>query len=123
MINIYPYKILICFVIFLSLVCGFLFWFKSQKETLCEDPISTDGNMEIVNRQCIYFGDKVIGLIDIKDKNTGQIYHYVMNVIDGDIIFNLNTAEAVGIKNAKDANMKATIAVGLSAAALSSGKR
>lgn len=105
----------------LLIFCILLSGCKNEKDILCDSPINTSGNMEVVNRQCIYFGDHVAAMIDIRNKDTKQIYHYTMNVVDGNIIFNLTTAQAITIEQAEQAASNSAMAAG--AYANSGGRR
>jgi hypothetical protein len=97
----------------------------SEKEILCDKPVYTSGNMKIVNRQCIYFGDHIAAMIELEDETTKQHYHYTMNIVNDKVIFNLSTAQAVSISNSEQAAASSSFAVGMASAnmASSGGRR
>lgn len=106
----------------LLLFCLLLAGCKSEKEVLCDTPIRTDGNLRVVNQQCMYFGDRVVGFLEMEDRDTKKHYVYTMNAIDGKVVLNLTSAQAIAIAKADDAEMSSAMAVGM-AAGMAAGRR
>lgn len=111
-------KVLLCLSILLT-GC------KSDREILCRSPVTIEnGNFEIINNQCLYFGDSVTGIITVRDKISHKEYTYTMNVVDGKVVFNLTTADAIAIQAADDAAANSAMAASMAAsAAVSSSSR
>ncbi len=84
---------------------------KSEKDVVCDLPPMTDGNMEIVNSQCIAMGNSATAFVEIKNKTTNQHFFYTVNWIDDHIIFNLDTTKMINISKVDAANNAAAVAM------------
>lgn len=103
------------FIIYLSII---LTGCKTDREILCQSPVTIEnGNLEIINNQCLYFGDSVTGIITVRDKISHKEYTYTMNVVDGKIVFNLTTADAIAIQAADTAAANSATAASMAALA------
>jgi len=89
--------------LYILLACLLLSGCKTERQILCDDPIVTDGKLVVVDRQCLSFGDSTIGLIELKNTETNQYFNYTMNVVNGEIVFNQTTAEAIAASNSHNA--------------------
>ena len=91
---------------------------KTKKEILCDAPFVTSGNMKIVNRQCIAVDEyNVLGFLELENTITHQHHFFTMNVVDGNIVLNLDHAQALSIQKSTEAADNTSAAMAMSAIA------
>lgn len=103
---------------------------KTEKEILCDEYLNlSQGNFEVVSKQCILNGDHATALVKLLDKGSGEYRTYTLNVIDGRMIMNLDSVSAISHQKSEEASAMASASMAMAAshasmnASMSAGRR
>lgn len=100
------------------IICLFLSGCTSEKDLVCLVPKITNGNIRIIDYQCIAFGGSATGLIQLENTKTHKQLFYTVNVVDGHVVFNLDTSNMITISKSDEAADSALLATSLAAASM-----
>lgn len=90
---------------------------SDERQVICDSNLSsTVGNLKIINRQCISFGDHPVGFIELEDTKNKKHYVYTLNYIDGHVVTNLSTEQAIQIEKSDKAERNAELAMSMAVA-------
>lgn len=104
-------------------ICFLLFGCTTEKEFLCDRQIDiSKGDFKIESKQCISNGENATLLVQMLNEKTKERRTYIINVVEGTMVFNLTTAEAIAVKSASRAEVASFTAASMSAAALANSQ-